>query len=88
VTIRYNFSYRVENLPSNDSKPLWREALLVALPERLPLAVAESVMWSELAGENFLTRSGGTGPLVHDHIVPRLAEHTGASLRSSALIAA
>jgi len=32
-------------------------------------------MWSELASENFLTRSGGAGPQVHDHIVLRLAEH-------------
>jgi len=30
-------------------------------------------MWSELASENFLTRSGGAGPQVHDHIVLRLA---------------
>ncbi len=55
------------------SKPLWTEVLLVALPERHPLAGAESVMWSELASENFLTRSGGAGPQVHDHIVLRLA---------------
>ena len=55
------------------SKPLWTEVLLFALPERHPLAGAESVMWSELSGENFLTRSGGAGPQAHDHIVLRLA---------------
>jgi DNA-binding transcriptional LysR family regulator len=33
------------------------------------------VIWSKLASENFLTRSGGAGPQVHDHIVLRLAEH-------------
>src|SRR5216684_2322630 len=57
------------------SKPLWAEALLVALPERHPLAGAEGVRWSELAAEPFLARSGGAGPQVHDHIVLRLAEH-------------
>jgi DNA-binding transcriptional LysR family regulator len=57
------------------SKPLWTEALLVALPERHPLAGAESLRWSELAAEPFLARSGGAGPQVHDHIVLRLAEH-------------
>jgi DNA-binding transcriptional LysR family regulator len=57
------------------SKPLWTEALLVALPERHLLAGAESLRWSELAAEPFLVRSGGAGPLVHDHIVLRLAEH-------------
>jgi DNA-binding transcriptional LysR family regulator len=61
--------------PAGDchSKPLLTEALLVSLPERHPLAGAESVMWSELASENFVTRSGGAGPQLHDHIVLRLA---------------
>ena len=57
------------------SKPLWTEALLVALWERHPLTVAQSVRWSELSGETFLARSGGAGPQAHDHIVLRLAEH-------------
>jgi len=57
------------------SKPLWTEALVVALRERHPLAGAQSVRWSELAGENFVARRGGAGPQVHDHIVLRLAEH-------------
>jgi len=63
--------------PAGDchSKSLWTEVLLVALPERHPLAEAESVRWSELAGEPFLARSGGAGPQVHDHIVLRLARH-------------
>jgi DNA-binding transcriptional LysR family regulator len=61
--------------PAGDchSKPLWTEVLLVALPERHPLAGAESVVWSELASENFLTRTGGGGPQMHDHIMLRLA---------------
>ena len=61
------------------SKPLWTEALLVALWERHPLTVAQSVRWSELSGETFLARSGGVGPQAHDHIVLRLAEHRSQS---------
>lgn len=57
------------------SKLLWTEALFVALPERHPLAEAESVRWSELAEETFVARCGGGGPQVHDHIALRLAEH-------------
>ncbi len=74
---RLDVAFVVGVPPAGDchSKPLWTEALLVALPERHPLAGAEYVMWSELAGENFLTRSGGAGSQVHDHIVLRLAEH-------------
>jgi DNA-binding transcriptional LysR family regulator len=56
-------------------KPLWREALLVALREGHPLTEAEGVRWPELAGERFLTRCNGAGPQAHDHIVLRLAEH-------------
>jgi DNA-binding transcriptional LysR family regulator len=72
---RLDVAFVVGVPPAGDchSKPLWTEVLLVALPERHPLAGAESVMWSELASKNFVTRSGGAGPQVHDHIVLRLA---------------
>jgi DNA-binding transcriptional LysR family regulator len=61
--------------PAGDchSKPLWTEALLVALREGHPLTEAEGVRWHELAGEPFLARRGGAGPQIHDHIVLRLA---------------
>lgn len=72
---RLDVAFVVGVPPGGDcqSKPLWTEVLLVALPERHPLAGAESVMWSELASENFLTRAGGAGPQAHDHIMLRLA---------------
>jgi DNA-binding transcriptional LysR family regulator len=74
---RLDVAFVVGVPPAGDchSKPLWTEALLVALPERHPLAGAEGLSWSELAAEPFLARSGGAGPQVHDHIVLRLAEH-------------
>ncbi len=74
---RLDVAFVVGAPPAGDchSKPLWTEALFLALPERHPLAGAESVMWSELAGEDFVARCGGGGPQVHDHIVLRLAEH-------------
>ena len=36
-------------------------------------AAQPTITWADLAGETFLVRHGGTGPQVHDHIVPRLA---------------
>jgi DNA-binding transcriptional LysR family regulator len=57
------------------SKPLWTEALFVALREGHPLAEAQGVTWPELADEPFLARSNGPGPQVHDHILLRLAEN-------------
>ncbi len=72
---RLDVAFVVGVPPAGDchSKPLWTEALLVALREGHPLAGAEGVRWPELAGDRFLARSGGAGPQVHDHIVLRLA---------------
>lgn len=57
------------------SKPLWSEALVVALPRKHILAQAENIHWIDLATETFLVRHGGGGPQIYDHIVLRLAEH-------------
>lgn len=72
---RLDVAFIVGVPPAGDchSKPLWTEALLVALRVGHPLAAAEGVRWPELAGEPFLARSGGAGPQAHDHIVLRLA---------------
>jgi DNA-binding transcriptional LysR family regulator len=74
---RLDVAFVVGVPPAGDchSKPLWTEALLVALREGHPLTEAEGVRWPELAGEPFLARSSGAGPQVHNHIVLRLAEH-------------
>lgn len=70
-------------LPDCHSRRLWTEPLVAALPERNPLAGRSAVAWTDLAGETFLVRHGGTGPQVHDHIVLRLAGywHTPSILR-------
>lgn len=60
-------------LPDCHSRRIWTEPLVAALPERHPLANRAAVTWSDLAGETFLVRHGGTGPQAHDHIVLRLA---------------
>ena len=72
---RLDVAFIVGVPPAGDcrSKPLWTEALLVALQEDHPLAAAEGVRWPELAREPFLARSSGAGPQAHDHIVLRLA---------------
>ncbi|WP_295808994.1 LysR family transcriptional regulator [uncultured Nitratireductor sp.] len=55
------------------SRLLWRDRLMVALPETHPLAKMQHVEWSQLADENFLVRRGGAGPQVHDLILDRSA---------------
>ncbi|KTW16622.1 LysR family transcriptional regulator [Sphingomonas sanguinis] len=60
-------------LPDCHSRPIWTEALMVALPVDHRLAEQPTVTWDDLAAEQFLVRHVGTGPQVHDHIVLRLA---------------
>lgn len=60
-------------IPDCHSKRMWSERLLGALPSGHPLAERSGIHWSDLAGETFLVRHGGTGPQAYDHIVLRLA---------------
>lgn len=57
------------------TKPLWREALVIALPDEHPLAKADFIRWSDLASETFIVRHGGAGSQLHDHVALRLAEN-------------
>lgn len=61
------------DLPDCHSRPMWKEALVVAMAEDHPLSERSGVTWDDLASETFLVRHGGTGPQVHDHIVHRFA---------------
>lgn len=60
-------------LPDCHSRPIWTEALMVALPVDHRLVDQPGVTWDDLAAEQFLARHGGTGPQVQDHIIKRLA---------------
>lgn len=61
------------NLPDCHTRPIWTEPLVAVLPEQHRLAGQSAITWTDLAGETFLVRYGGTGPQVHDHIVLRHA---------------
>lgn len=62
--------------PGYHSRPIWRERLLAALPASHPFVAETGITWSNLAGDTFIVRQGGTGPQVHDHIVKRLATNS------------
>lgn len=59
--------------PDLHSRVIWRDALMVVFSDIHPLAAKKHVKWSDLSGEIFLVREGGTGPQVHDLIVVRFA---------------
>ena len=60
-------------LPDCHCRPIWTEPLVAVLPDRHRLAGQSATTWTDLVGETFLVRYGGTGPQVHDYIVLRLA---------------
>lgn len=60
-------------IPDLNSRVIWRDRLMVALPVKHPLAAQSDVEWRHLADETFLVRHSGTGPQVHDLIVARAA---------------
>ncbi|MFV0411239.1 MAG: LysR family transcriptional regulator [Paracoccus sp. (in: a-proteobacteria)] len=59
--------------PDFHARRIWAEPLAAALPDHHPLAGQSTVTWTDLAGETFLVRHGGTGPQAHDHILLRFA---------------
>lgn len=60
-------------IPDLNSRVIWQDRLMVALPASHALAAQPDVEWRQLAEETFLVRHGGTGPQVHDLIVLRSA---------------
>ena len=67
------FMARTHEIPDLNSRVIWRDRLMVALPAGHALTAMQDVEWRQLAGETFLVRHGGTGPQVHDLIVLRSA---------------
>lgn len=60
-------------IPDLHSRVIWRDRLMVAMPETHSFAQRDRITWQDLAAETFLVREGGTGPQVHDLIVVRAA---------------
>lgn len=52
---------------------LWEEPFMIAVPTEHPLADAPAVHWLDLAPETLLTRHGGAGPQLQDHVVRRVS---------------
>lgn len=65
------FMASTHQTPDLNSRVIWRDRLVIALPVKHPLAAQSDVEWRHLADETFLVRHSGTGPQVHDLIVAR-----------------
>ncbi len=62
------------SLPSLDTEevPLWSECVLVALPHDHPLAVRETVCWTDLRGETVLLSHYDPGKELEDLLISKL----------------
>jgi len=58
-------------IPDLNTRIIWRDRPMVALPARHLLATHSDVEWRQLAKETFIVRQSGTGPQVHALIVVR-----------------
>ncbi|SNB72795.1 transcriptional regulator, LysR family [Agrobacterium sp. 719_389] len=65
------FMADVREIADLNSRVIWRDRLMVALPVEHPLTAQPDVEWRQLVAETFLVRHGGTGPQLHDLIVAR-----------------
>jgi DNA-binding transcriptional LysR family regulator len=64
--------------PGADRLALWREAVMVALPEDHPLVGRELVPWADLARETFIITRRGSGPEARQRIEALLPPEHGA----------
>ncbi|PRD41294.1 LysR family transcriptional regulator [Phyllobacterium phragmitis] len=65
----------VPNPPDCHCKVLWSEPLLAALPSTDARVECGGLCWRDPVEDQFLVRSGGTGPEIHEGIVRRFEEH-------------
>jgi len=54
------------------SRPLWSERILVAMPENHPLATRERIYWPDLVGERFLLTERDPGPETRNMLLGKL----------------
>lgn len=61
------------DLPDCNSRPIWAEALVVAISMNHALAERSGVVWEDISGEHYLVSNTGIGPQIHEHIMLRFA---------------
>lgn len=60
--------------PGCELEELWRERVMVALPENHHLATTKLIFWEQLEHERFIVSRVDPGPEIHDYIVRGLAD--------------
>lgn len=61
-------------MPGCDARPLWSEAILLALPSGHALVDRQEVSWQDVRDEAFIVGAEGPGPEIEDYLVKKLSE--------------
>ncbi|MBN8933956.1 MAG: LysR family transcriptional regulator [Rhizobium pusense] len=63
----------IQDIPDLNSRVIWGDRLIAALPACHSLSMRTNLEWKDIANETFLVRNGGVGPQLHDMILARAA---------------
>ncbi len=61
-------------IPGCDSRFLWMEQILVALPSNHLLASENEIRWTDVRNEHFLVTKSGPGREIKNHVIRKLAQ--------------
>ena len=74
LALDFTFVSGMPMSPGCELEELWRERVMVALPENHHLARAKLILWQQLEHERFIVSRVDPGPEIQDYIVRGLAE--------------
>lgn len=63
----------VPQLPGCNTRLLWHDDIVIALPSKHALAAAGTVKWEDVREETFLVGADGPGPEIEDYLVRHLS---------------
>ena len=74
LTLDFAFVAGAPLSPGCELEELWRERVMVALPDHHHLSTAELISWEQLENERFIVSRVDPGPEIQDYIVRSLAD--------------
>lgn len=74
LTLDFAFVTGVPLSPGCELEELWRERVMVALPDHHHLSDAKAIFWEQLENERFIVSRVDPGPEIQDYIIRSLAD--------------
>jgi len=74
LTLDFAFVTGMPLSPGCELEEMWREGVIVAMPQDHSLSSSPNVLWHQLEGERFIVSRMDPGPEIQDYIIRGLAE--------------